>query len=208
MSAMQRCRYVLAAAAALLGVGLIVKSHIVTGLFCLVGAVLLLPVLYKRLYIDSNEVQFLSPSIFLALALFSFILFQGIPQPYEVPLKTFYTSPVTTVTTALSAENTTSTVRSTSVITTTAPTTTVPTSTTASISHVPVETTSTSMPVAVTTTITQTEPTPSVSETVYRTPSGKRYHLDPSCGGKNSYEVSYEDAVGAGLTPCKKCAGG
>lgn len=41
---------------------------------------------------------------------------------------------------------------------------------------------------------------------VYRTPSGKRYHFDPDCGGKNSYEVTFEQAVGAGLTPCSKCA--
>ncbi|MBQ3132787.1 MAG: DNA/RNA non-specific endonuclease [Clostridia bacterium] len=42
--------------------------------------------------------------------------------------------------------------------------------------------------------------------TVYRTPSGKRYHLDPDCGGKNSYEVTYQQAINAGLTPCQKCA--
>lgn len=41
---------------------------------------------------------------------------------------------------------------------------------------------------------------------VYRTPSGKRYHLDPDCGGKNSYEVTLKEAKNAGLTPCKKCA--
>lgn len=43
-------------------------------------------------------------------------------------------------------------------------------------------------------------------QVVYRTPSGKRYHLDPDCGGKNSYQVTYDQAVGAGLTPCQKCA--
>ena len=42
--------------------------------------------------------------------------------------------------------------------------------------------------------------------TVYRTPSGKRWHLDPDCGGINSYKVSYSEAVDAGLTACKKCA--
>ncbi|MBQ8893533.1 MAG: hypothetical protein IJ043_03895 [Clostridia bacterium] len=41
---------------------------------------------------------------------------------------------------------------------------------------------------------------------VYRTPSGKRYHLDPECGGKNSYSVSLQKAKNSGLTPCKKCA--
>lgn len=46
---------------------------------------------------------------------------------------------------------------------------------------------------------------PSNSNSVYRTPSGKRYHSSPTCGGKNSFSVSYEDAVNDGLTPCKKC---
>ena len=41
---------------------------------------------------------------------------------------------------------------------------------------------------------------------VYRTPFGKRYHLDPDCGGKNSYAVTLEQANAAGLTPCQKCA--
>ena len=27
------------------------------------------------------------------------------------------------------------------------------------------------------------------SQGVYRTPSGKKYHLDAECGGKNSYSV-------------------
>lgn len=43
------------------------------------------------------------------------------------------------------------------------------------------------------------------SNTVYRTPSGKRYHQSATCGGKNSYEVSFDDAIKDGLTPCKKC---
>ncbi len=42
------------------------------------------------------------------------------------------------------------------------------------------------------------------SKTVYITPSGKRYHLNPSCGGKNSFSVSIDD-VGS-RTPCQKCA--
>lgn len=41
---------------------------------------------------------------------------------------------------------------------------------------------------------------------IYRTPKGKRYHLDAECGGKNSYPVSLEDALSAGLSPCSKCA--
>ena len=41
---------------------------------------------------------------------------------------------------------------------------------------------------------------------VYRTPTGKRYHFDPDCGGKNSYSITLDSARSAGLTPCKKCA--
>ena len=41
---------------------------------------------------------------------------------------------------------------------------------------------------------------------VYRTPTGKRYHFDPDCGGKNSYRITMDQARSAGLTPCKKCA--
>lgn len=44
------------------------------------------------------------------------------------------------------------------------------------------------------------------SRTVYRTPSGKRYHYDSQCGGKNSYSVSLDEAKNSGLTPCQKCA--
>lgn len=40
---------------------------------------------------------------------------------------------------------------------------------------------------------------------IYRTPSGKRYHFDPDCGGKNSYQTTLQKAKSAGLTPCKKC---
>lgn len=43
-------------------------------------------------------------------------------------------------------------------------------------------------------------------KTVYRTPSGKRYHFDPDCGGKNSYSTTLDSAISAGLTPCQKCA--
>ena len=41
-------------------------------------------------------------------------------------------------------------------------------------------------------------------KTVYVTPSGKRWHLDPDCPGKNGYAVSI-DEVGS-RTPCQKCA--
>ena len=45
-----------------------------------------------------------------------------------------------------------------------------------------------------------------VLDAVYRTPSGKRYHLDAQCGGKNSYRITFEKALKAGLTPCGNCA--
>jgi len=45
----------------------------------------------------------------------------------------------------------------------------------------------------------------STSQKVYRTPTGTKYHYDADCGGKNSYEISLNDAKNAGLTPCKKC---
>ena len=44
------------------------------------------------------------------------------------------------------------------------------------------------------------------SKSVYKTPTGKRYHLDPDCGGKNSSEITLGNAIKLGLTPCKKCA--
>lgn len=46
----------------------------------------------------------------------------------------------------------------------------------------------------------------STGDTVYITPSGKRYHRLSTCGGKNSYAVDISE-VGR-RTPCKKCAGG
>lgn len=46
------------------------------------------------------------------------------------------------------------------------------------------------------------------SDTVYRTPTGKRYHLDSHCAGVNYIESTIEESTALGLTPCKKCAGG
>lgn len=43
---------------------------------------------------------------------------------------------------------------------------------------------------------------------VYRTKTGKRYHYDSHCNGGDYYEVTLSQAENAGLTPCKKCAGG
>ncbi len=42
--------------------------------------------------------------------------------------------------------------------------------------------------------------------TVYVTKTGKRYHQDPNCGGKNSSPTTLEAAKKRGLTPCQKCA--
>ena len=44
------------------------------------------------------------------------------------------------------------------------------------------------------------------SMTVYITPTGKRYHYSPTCGGENSKPTTKADAIARGLTPCKKCA--
>ena len=42
--------------------------------------------------------------------------------------------------------------------------------------------------------------------TVYHTPTGKCYHRDQDCGGKNSSPIDLDRAISIGLTPCKKCA--
>ncbi len=43
--------------------------------------------------------------------------------------------------------------------------------------------------------------------TVYITPTGKRYHIVETCGGKNSYATTLDKAKNFYyLTPCKKCA--
>ena len=49
----------------------------------------------------------------------------------------------------------------------------------------------------------QPEPQPG---TVYVTPTGKRYHLDPDCAGKNAQPATLEQALASGLTPCRTCA--
>lgn len=45
----------------------------------------------------------------------------------------------------------------------------------------------------------------SSDQTVYKTPSGKRYHASPTCGGKNSTSINLDKAKELNLTPCKKC---
>ena len=43
------------------------------------------------------------------------------------------------------------------------------------------------------------------SMTVYDTPTGKRYHYDPDCAGKNASPTTLEKALKRGLTPCGTC---
>ena len=43
---------------------------------------------------------------------------------------------------------------------------------------------------------------PSADGHYYSTPTGKKYHLDPNCGGKNSRRTTNI----SGLSPCSKCA--
>lgn len=44
------------------------------------------------------------------------------------------------------------------------------------------------------------------TKTVYITPKGEKYHLDPECGGKNSTSTTLSSAESLDRTPCKKCA--
>lgn len=53
-----------------------------------------------------------------------------------------------------------------------------------------------------------TQPATQNERKVYRTKTGKRYHYDSHCNDGDYYEVTLSDAQNAGLTPCKKCAGG
>ena len=43
-------------------------------------------------------------------------------------------------------------------------------------------------------------------ETVYITPSGKKYHKDPYCAGKTAFEAPLETATKLLREPCKICA--
>lgn len=45
-----------------------------------------------------------------------------------------------------------------------------------------------------------------ISDPVYVTPHGTKYHLDPDCAGDTASIVSLEAAVDKGYLPCKKCA--
>lgn len=58
------------------------------------------------------------------------------------------------------------------------------------------------------TTAQASQPATQNERKVYRTKTGKRYHYDSHCNGGDYYEVTLSQAENAGLTPCKKCAGG
>ena len=165
MSTINRLRYWLALVLAIIAIGLMMQQQVLVGIYCLITAFLMLPILYKLLWIKSNEVQFLSPLIFLIVTVFSYCVLDAVPE-IQPTLKTEYIPGTSVSTTVTSCE---------SVSTATSQT---------------------------------TKPSQSTEGTVYRTPSGKRYHYDPACGGKNAYEVALEDALADDLTPCKKCAGG
>lgn len=49
---------------------------------------------------------------------------------------------------------------------------------------------------------------PEGAQAVYATSNGKRYHFDSACPGENGREITWDEVVARGLTPCKKCAGG
>ncbi len=183
MSTAQSCRYLLAAGAAFVGVGVWMDGAVLTGVFFLITAVLLLPILYQLLYIDSNEVQFLSPVVFLVVAIFSFAMYIGMPDPYTIPPKVVYSDSVSQSTTSATITYDATTI----------------TLTTTQTSVVITQTSATSV---------ATQVVEDAVSVVYRTPSGKRYHYNAECGGENSYEISFEEALSSGLTPCKKCADG
>lgn len=46
------------------------------------------------------------------------------------------------------------------------------------------------------------------TKTVYVTPTGKRYHYSSHCNSGTYLPSTLQEALDAGLTPCKKCAGG
>lgn len=55
----------------------------------------------------------------------------------------------------------------------------------------------------------ETDPAPAQNaQTVYVTPTGKRYHYDSHCNDGTYIASTLEEALAAGLTPCEKCAGG
>lgn len=53
-----------------------------------------------------------------------------------------------------------------------------------------------------------TTDSPSDSMTVYVTPTGNRWHLNPTCNGGSYTPTTYLKAVQKGLSPCENCASG
>lgn len=45
-----------------------------------------------------------------------------------------------------------------------------------------------------------------ITDGVFITPTGSRYHFDKDCGGENSTPTTLEEATKLGYTPCQKCA--
>lgn len=133
-------------------------------------------------------------SCLLAIALLLCTLCSCVAPQTENP-RTDTAANVTVTTTA----TTTTTTTTTTVATTTTTTTTTAKPTTTTIKP----TTTTAKPI--TTAAPADEP---LSETVYVTKTGKKWHRSSSCNGGTYYESTLTEAERRGLTPCKKCAGG
>ncbi len=89
--------------------------------------------------------------------------------------------------------------------TTTTTTTTEPTTTTTTTTPTTESTATTTIPPTTTTTTQVITTVKKSGITVYTTPTGKKYHLDPDCGGKNSSPSDLDD-VKMFYDPCQKCA--
>ncbi len=55
------------------------------------------------------------------------------------------------------------------------------------------------------TVVTEKQDEQNLSECVYYTKSGKRYHYENPCGRGTYYECTLDEAIAKGLTPCDKC---
>lgn len=44
-----------------------------------------------------------------------------------------------------------------------------------------------------------------IEHRIYRTKTGKKYHYNNHCGSGTYYEITLDEALAAGLTPCEKC---
>lgn len=101
----------------------------------------------------------------------------------------------------LSSLESTSSYSSVSTTTTLSTTTAAPTTTSTVVETTPITTAK-----QTTTAAQKAAARQNVGTTVYITPTGKRYHLISTCGGKNSTSTSLDSAINSGYTPCKKCA--